>query len=215
MPRIIKQPEIRKMEIIDMAQNLFYLKGYDKTSVNEIIEKLGIAKGTFYYYFKSKEEILDVVVNRFIAILTSLANEILQSSEINAYEKLKRILVQQANSTPEEFKILEQLHKIQNVDMHQKMIVEAVKQYAPVLSEVIEQGIHEGIFHTNYPLQAVEFFIAYTQTIMDPGVLHWSEDDYKIRAEALQSTIELLLGAQTGSFDYIPELYRNMTTIRN
>ena len=62
--RIVKAHDERKNEIIDTAQNLFMTKGYSTCSVAEIIDAIGIAKGTFYHYFKSKEEVLDAIVDK-------------------------------------------------------------------------------------------------------------------------------------------------------
>ena len=56
----------RKNEILDVAAELFVLKGYDKTSTGDILEKTGIARGTLYYHFKSKEELLDALVDRIV-----------------------------------------------------------------------------------------------------------------------------------------------------
>lgn len=53
----------RKSEILDMARSMFISIGYEDTSINDLIKRLGIAKGTFYHYFKSKEELLDQVIN--------------------------------------------------------------------------------------------------------------------------------------------------------
>ena len=57
--RISKDYDVRKNEILDMAQKLFFEMGYEQTSVSNIIDAVGVAKGTFYYYFKSKEELLE------------------------------------------------------------------------------------------------------------------------------------------------------------
>ena len=64
--RTIKEAEVRKNEILDVAEKLFAVKGFDGTSTNEILEKTGIARGTLYYHFKSKEDILDGVIIRMI-----------------------------------------------------------------------------------------------------------------------------------------------------
>jgi AcrR family transcriptional regulator len=61
--RVIKEPEERRNEILDTAETLFFTKGYGKTTVNDILQAIGIAKGTFYYYFKSKEEVMDAVLS--------------------------------------------------------------------------------------------------------------------------------------------------------
>ena len=62
--RIIKEAEERKNEILDVAGKLFGEKGYDATSTNDILKEIGIAKGTLYYHFKSKEDILDAMIER-------------------------------------------------------------------------------------------------------------------------------------------------------
>ena len=61
-----KEPEERKKEILDIAEELFIAKGYDNTSTTDILERVGIARGTMYYHFKSKEEILDALIDRVI-----------------------------------------------------------------------------------------------------------------------------------------------------
>ena len=62
--RIVKTAEERKNEILDVAEELFAEKGYDNASTNDIIARIGIARGTLYHHFSSKEEILDAIVDR-------------------------------------------------------------------------------------------------------------------------------------------------------
>ena len=64
--RIIKEYEERRKEILETAERLFLTKGYTKTTVNDILKEIGIAKGTFYHYFKSKEEVMDEIIMRII-----------------------------------------------------------------------------------------------------------------------------------------------------
>ena len=62
--RVVKSAEERKNEILDVAEQLFAEKGFDNASTNDIIKKIGIARGTLYHHFTSKEEILDAIVDR-------------------------------------------------------------------------------------------------------------------------------------------------------
>ncbi|MCL2318498.1 MAG: TetR/AcrR family transcriptional regulator, partial [Treponema sp.] len=73
--RIVKEPEIRKNEILDAAEKLFGHKGYGSATINDILGMVNIAKGTFYYYFKSKEDVLDALVERRIRIGLEKAEE--------------------------------------------------------------------------------------------------------------------------------------------
>ena len=60
--KTVKESEIRRQEILVAARELFIKKGYEQTSVNDILKIVDIAKGTFYYYFASKSEVLDAIV---------------------------------------------------------------------------------------------------------------------------------------------------------
>lgn len=74
--RVAKEAEERKQEILDAAERLFASKGFDNTSISNILEETGIARGTLYYHFKSKEELLDAVIERMIEGMTARAKEI-------------------------------------------------------------------------------------------------------------------------------------------
>ncbi|MCX6679994.1 MAG: helix-turn-helix domain containing protein [Methanothrix sp.] len=69
MKRITKVPEERRRELIDTAERLFMEKGYEHTAISDIVKELNIAQGTLYYYFRSKEDILEAVVDKSIAVL--------------------------------------------------------------------------------------------------------------------------------------------------
>ena len=79
MKRLIKNEIDRKKEIVDVARHLFLTREYDKTSMEEIVRTLGVAKGTVYHYFDSKEELLDAVVenlaDEYVGVLTQIAKE--------------------------------------------------------------------------------------------------------------------------------------------
>ena len=62
----MKKGEKRKQELLKIAYQLFVEKGYENTSIDEIIATAGIAKGTYYYYFPSKEGTLEAVIDLMI-----------------------------------------------------------------------------------------------------------------------------------------------------
>ena len=93
MARITKAPEERRQEIVETAERLFREVGYGKCSVEMIIREIGVAKGTFYYYFKSKEEILGAIVERTIAGLEEMAQAIADDPDRDALAKLALLLL--------------------------------------------------------------------------------------------------------------------------
>ncbi len=82
MVRILKKPEERKKEILEVAKELFQSLGYNKTSVEAIIEKAGISKGTFYYYFSSKNEVLSYIAHDTLKEMVIEAQKIQNIKEI-------------------------------------------------------------------------------------------------------------------------------------
>ena len=210
MTRIVKDPEDRRNEILDAAKELFEKKGYDKTTVNDILEKIGIAKGTFYYYFKSKEEVMDAIVMRFIQIGVEAAESIAVDKNIKAFEKLYKIIAGQNLLTEQNEDILDHLHQVKNTQMHQKSNVETILQIAPIFADVIRQGISEGIFEIPYPQETIEFLLVASQFLFDRTIFHWTPEEIMSKAKAFAFIIESLLKAEKGSFDYVPKLYEKM-----
>ncbi len=94
--RIVKEYEERRKEILETAERLFLTKGYTKTTVNDILKEIGIAKGTFYHYFKSKEEVMDEIIMRIIKEDVTKAKRIVSNPDIPVLDKLFKILMEQS-----------------------------------------------------------------------------------------------------------------------
>lgn len=201
--RISKKPDERKNEILDAAEMLFGTKGYSKTTINDILNEVGIAKGTFYYYFQSKEEVMDAIVGRYIEAGVEAAKAVVTAPGLTAHEKLLGILMAQKPDTGRKEQMIDQLHQINNAEMHQKSLVETILQLTPVLTEVIEQGIEEGVFQTAYPRETIEFLLVSSQFLFDEGIFEWEPHERLQKAAAFTSIMEKTLGAEEGSFSYI------------
>ncbi|QQK74855.1 TetR/AcrR family transcriptional regulator [Salicibibacter cibarius] len=202
--RISKNPEERRNEILDVAETLFTTKGYANTTINDILQMVGIAKGTFYYYFRSKEDVMDAVVIRFIDSGTEAAKMIAANANLEAPEKIFQIIMAQNPNASREKRMLEELHDVHNAEMHQKSLVETIRRLTPVLTDVVEQGIAEGSFTTPYPKEMVEFLLV-AQLVFDDGIFEWQPQELMQKATAFTHMIETSLGAKTGSFAYLHE----------
>lgn len=99
MARIVKEADERKNEILDAAERLFTVKGYGKTTILDILEQVGIAKGTFYYYFKSKEEVMDAIIERFIEQDVQKARQIALDKGLTPVQKFCGIIAAQQPRT--------------------------------------------------------------------------------------------------------------------
>lgn len=90
--RITKTPEVRRQEIIEAARVLFEEQGIAGTAMTDLAEKIGVAKGLVYYYFSSKEQLVEAVIDQFIGGLDQTLQEILQQGRMDFHEKLTAIL---------------------------------------------------------------------------------------------------------------------------
>lgn len=201
--RISKNPEERRNEILDAAETLFTTKGYSNTTINDILKLVGIAKGTFYHYFQSKGEVMDEVVMRFIAIGVEAAKEIDSDPNLKAHEKIFQIIMAQSPDGSRKEQMIDELHRVNNAEMHQKSLVETILQLTPILADVIEQGIAEGTFKTPFPKETVEFLLVSSQFLFDEGIFIWQPQELMQKAIAFTYILETTLGAEKGSFSYI------------
>ena len=165
--RIVKEAEVRNEEILDAAETLFAAKGFDNTSTGDILDAVGIARGTLYYHFRSKEDILDGVIQRMTDKLIGVAAGIVRQKELPVLERLTKAIMSLNVETKLGHEIMEQVHRPQNALMHQKMQATLLAGILPVLTELIEEGIRQGIFHTRYPESVVEMTILYANTAFD------------------------------------------------
>lgn len=80
--RISKEPEVRRAELVKAARELFDRNGIKNTQVSQIVDKVGVAKGLFYYYFKSKDEIVNEVVKEVMSELREDSERILADESL-------------------------------------------------------------------------------------------------------------------------------------
>ena len=119
--RIVKEAEERKNEILDVAERLFGTKGFDNTSTNDILNEIGIARGTLYYHFKSKEDILDAMIERMSRQLIKKATDIFNQKGIPVLQRLTMMMMALNVDGNLGQEVMEQVHKPQNALLHQKM----------------------------------------------------------------------------------------------
>lgn len=192
MPRVSKDPQERKDEILNAAMELFASKGYEQTSVSDIVKKIGVAQGTFYYYFQSKEEVVNAACERTLASRLESVKNLVESSQWNALEKLTRMFTD-ASPNEEDVDVFGYLHQENNSTLHQKWIVAEIMGLLPYARQIVQLGVEEGIFHVRQPELAVEFLLVGASFWFDKGIFDWNEQEYEAKRQVLTDIIDRLL----------------------
>ncbi|MBT4309369.1 MAG: TetR/AcrR family transcriptional regulator [Anaerolineae bacterium] len=208
MVRTVKKPEERRQEIILAAAELFRSKGYEKTTMQNVMDAVGIAKGTIYHYFKSKEDLLEAVIEQSVVEYLAGMQTTLDESSGNALDKM-RLLITSGQVADEQEEILEHLHRPGNAGMQTRQLAVTISGLAPLYAKVIQQGCDEGVFQTEYPLESGELLLTGIQFLTDLGIHPWSQEELIRRAMAFPALIEAQLSAPKGSFNFLIENLTN------
>lgn len=155
MPRVVKHPEIRRAEILQQALSIFLKRGYESTSLNDLISEAGLSKGMFYHYFSSKEELLrglfDMVADQtFEALEPALVER-----DVAPLKRLQNVLDRSAEIRLTQVELIRSIlgttFKPENDILFQGIARAWVKRFAPALADLIREGVAKGEFDTFDP----------------------------------------------------------------
>jgi AcrR family transcriptional regulator len=171
MGRIVKKPEVRRNEILDAAERLLVTKGYEQMAIRDLVDELQIANGTVYHYFESKQALLMALVERKGEQVEHKVLPLLSDRQIPAQDKLLRFFTLLDEPKRENldllFAFLRLWYARENVLFRQTLHQDQIKRLSPWLSQIIEQGVEEGVFTTPYPHQAARMIIALLEDLGD------------------------------------------------
>lgn len=217
MTRETKDHELRKTEIVAAGQQQFLHKGYDATTIQDIIDSLGIAKGTFYHYFKSKDELLDEIIERMMADMSNRIRTILDTKK-SAIEKFNDVFklgtLYKVENIDVFMVLMTTLYREENYIIRDRMFRSSIKKNGPIIAEIVTQGIKEGVFDTPYPEVIGEIMINHGK-ILNEGIVNMildpQGDPDKIialmirKTKIYEETLERILGAKSGSLQLYEE----------
>ena len=158
--RVTKEPEIRRAELIEAARQLFDKNGIKNTQVSQIVEKVGVAKGLFYYYFKSKDEIVNEVVDLVMSELKEASLKILADTQLTFYQKTSEFvalymhMIDQFSGDEEE-----NLDSMLEIISHNPIAQDANELLQAQLEWLIRQVVREGHLTIAYPEETVRVLI--------------------------------------------------------
>jgi AcrR family transcriptional regulator len=200
MARITKDPAERANEIIAVAEELFISKGFTATAVSDIVGKIGVAQGLFYYYFKSKEEVLDAIVERYADLLLQTTQDIAQDNAINAIVKIQRIFSAMFDLGKGKEKLVDYIHQQSYEEMHNKLAVKMTEKLIPIFAALFRQGMTEGLFTMKDPDVTAEILLPGLAESLNRMVRqYWGGPEFPEKMGLALSVVEQAVGALQGS----------------
>lgn len=191
----------RELIIKAMEQLLIENKGAS-CSVSDIAKMAGIAKGSIYYYYKSKEEIIDAVVDHIYAQRINECKEVISKNQLNAVEKLELLYKTYCNFVVEPYIDL-YLHEQKNAAMHQKSLAKILTLLSSLVADIFSQGVNEKLFICENPKETAEIFMSTLCFLFDHGIFEWTAEQMQKKTRALAYLFEKGLSAPDGSFKFL------------
>ena len=190
--------ERRRQELLQIAYRLFTEKGYDNTSIDEIIAAAGIAKGTYYYHFPSKEATLEAVIDMMLNEEIAQAKAIV-SATLPVPQKIAAVIMA-IHPKQEEISIANALEAKENIVLHEKLNKRVIEEAVPLLAEIVQEGISQGIFCCGQVPERVRMLLMMSMQMFDDST--FTENDIAVFIDMT----EKMLGAQPGTMAFIRAL---------
>lgn len=193
--RDVKDPEIRRAEIMDAAMLLFMEKGYANTTTQDIVDKVNISRGLLYYHFKNKEDILYCLVERYSEKLLRDIHVIVNDDDKTAIEKIRAFIdatiISTDNVSAEGTELQKTVDLEENRYMLDKLSHKLIEKLTKYFERIINQGISEKVFSVKYPSETAEFLMtAYVFVSNNIGIITSKKEPVKDYLNAFKIMLE-------------------------
>jgi AcrR family transcriptional regulator len=173
MVRTVKEEEYagKRNAILDVVQRLVYTKGYEQMTIQDLLDDLQISKGAFYHYFDSKPALLEALIERMLDETEQLILPIVHDQWLGALAKLQCFF-----DTLNQWKIAQKgfllallrvWYTDNNAIVRQKLLITGTRRILPLLSEIIRQGVQEGVFMTSHAEEVGEVALVLMQGLSE------------------------------------------------
>lgn len=204
----------KKQELVEISFHLLMEKGYENTSIQDIMNAAQISKGAMYHYFSCKEDILDAVLNYIIDLEVQHFELILNDPTLSQLEKITAMTSINPSQSTEE---------VQQASAHITQRPDSIFEYRakelsksrtiPILADMIQKGVETGEFNTEYPEEMATFIYVSGQTL-EEWLLHPTEQ--QILLKKIQAFVHLLtncLGLKNDGADFLLKFFKDQFNV--
>lgn len=196
MARTPQDPKIRINEILDAADYLFFTKGYHATTISDIAKKMGVAQGMLYYYFKSKDEVLESLLERYASSLILEIKDIICLTKTPSEKIALMISTLLHKAIYKDGLLLNMLYDSQNLHLKANLFRQLELALSPWLLRIVEEGIASQDFCVSHPPTAVIYILVVAEFLSEALYDKTSADVLPFRLRMAEALIEKALGAQ-------------------
>ena len=143
---------------------------------------------------------MDAVIGKASGIIAERANIVLEDKSLSSEDKMLKMFQAMKIEDRMGKELLEDLHKAENMRMHQKSLVSIMQILTPKLTMVVEEGNQNGAFHCEYPEEFMQIFLASATTLFDEGIFQIAPEKEPEMFTALIVMLEKMLGVEKGRF---------------
>ena len=198
----------KKDQILDTSLQLFMKKGFDATSISDILSQLDIARGTLYYHFESKEAIMDAIIERLLNQVLEKIEKLMTNDSLSQAEKFMGFFasINLTQLTGDE-EIVDYFNQPQNALFHEKSNRLLIKKLSPVLAQIISEGMESGLFDTPFPAETAELILVGITGFVDSKDSPADEDSMNHRMESFLYNAARMLGMSQSGLDGFEKLF--------
>ena len=198
----------KKDQILDTSLQLFMKKGFDATSISDILSQLDIARGTLYYHFESKEAIMDAIIERLLNQVLENIEKLMTNDSLSQAEKFMGFFasINLTQLTGDE-EIVDYFNQPQNALFHEKSNRLLIKKLSPVLAQIISEGMESGLFDTPFPAETAELILVGITGFVDSKDSPVEENQTNRRMESFLYNAARMLGMSQSGLDGVKKLF--------
>jgi AcrR family transcriptional regulator len=156
------RPDSRRQELVDAALVAFAARGVVAASVDDIVKAAGVAKGTFYLYFSTKDDAVTAVAERVVMGVGERIEALANAPDLSPVDRLLAIgqTMQEVGRQPHERDLVEMFHRPENRAVHDRISEHIVARLTPSLTTIIADGVAARLFDAPDPRLAAAFVLA-------------------------------------------------------
>lgn len=210
---VIMPNQLKYNQILDALQTLLENKNIQTISVSEIAQTAGIGKGSIYYYFPSKEAILEALITRSYEKPLETAKNLAKQTNISPFIRMAMIFQACRNSSSEFLRHGSSASAISSQEkayLHQKYLSHMVLELKPALTAIITQGIETGEIHFDYPSALAEIVLIVLSIKLDNTLIPSTTEDIEETILGLISLLEKGTENPPGSLNFLTTMVESI-----